>query len=53
MNKIGGFTIDDIRKMESGCKVKWFDDDPTLPEGNVTGEVDFLFFTIFDFRLEN
>ena len=34
MNKIGGFSIDDIRKMESGCKVKWFDDDPTLPEGN-------------------
>ena len=53
MNKIGGFTIDDIRKMESGCKVKWFDDDPTLPEGNLTGEGDFLCFTIFDFRLEN
>ena len=47
MNKIGGFTIDDIRKMESGCKVKWFDDDPTLPEGNVATEGEFVCFTIF------
>ena len=31
MNKHGGYDIDDIRKMESGCKVKWYDDDPTLP----------------------
>ena len=31
MNKDGGYDIDDIRKMESGCKVKWYDDDPTLP----------------------
>ena len=31
MNKEGGFSPDDIRKMESGCKVKWYDDDPTLP----------------------
>ena len=31
MNKHGGYDIEDIRKMESGCKVKWYDDDPTLP----------------------
>ena len=31
MKKEGSYTHDDIRKMESGCKVKWYDDDPTLP----------------------
>ena len=32
MNK-NGYTQEDVRKVESGCKVKWVDDDPTLPEG--------------------
>jgi len=32
MNK-GGFSYEDIRKMESGCKIRWVDDDPTLPFG--------------------
>ena len=33
MNKEGGYSVDDVRKMESGCKVKWYDDDESLPPG--------------------
>ena len=32
MRKVG-YDEDDIRRMSSGCRVKWVDDDPTLPEG--------------------
>ena len=32
MRKVG-YDEEDIKRMSSGCRVKWIDDDPSLPEG--------------------
>ena len=32
MRKVG-YDEEDIKRMSSGCRVKWIEDDPTLPEG--------------------
>ena len=34
MNK-HGYGQDDIKIMESGFKIQWIDDDPSLPEGQI------------------
>ena len=31
--KKSGASAEDIRRMESGCRIVWTDDDPTLPPG--------------------
>ena len=38
MKKTGTGSEEDIRRMESGCKVVWISDDPTLPPGWKTRE---------------
>ena len=36
LRKAGNSNPDDIRRLESGCKVVWTEDDPTLPPGKIS-----------------
>ena len=36
LRKAGNSNPDDIRRLESGCKVVWTEDDPTLPAGKIS-----------------
>ena len=41
MNK-HGYGQDDIKIMESGFKIQWIDDDPSLPEGEDYSLLDYI-----------
>ena len=45
MNK-HGYGQEDIKIMESGFKIQWIDDDPSLPEGTLSFVFCFLFFVL-------